>query len=176
MEGFKVKSLHTEAMQKAELEAMLGDGRITLTLGLLERLYLAKSPYVLGGAVEDGDLQVAMGIIPHKRMDAVRFHLQLIDALATAFRAFEIIVPEPEKEDGRKSIVETFSPEWLADIINLACSAMPSLTYRQVLWEMPLAMTLHLSVAKGRENGMVTERPADIKSALEAMKKGVNQA
>lgn len=172
MEEFKVESLHTESMVNAELLAMLGSCPIDLTLGTLERLYLLKSPYVLGGNVTNNDLDIARSIVPHdKGMKSMDFHAGLVDALATAFRAFEIIVPDNTPDNGRKSNIDMFSPEWLADMINMVCAAMPSLTYRQVLWEMPLALVMHLAVSTARKHGQVTERPADIKSALAMMKK-----
>ena len=168
---FQVGSLHSEADIQNETKAMLGDGEITLTLGLLMRLHLVKSPYITGGQITDSDLDIARAIVPSRRLGPLEFHEALLKELATAWRAYEIISPTQElRPQGRQSQVDLFSPEWLADTINMACAAMPSLTYRQILWEVPLAMVLHLAISTDRRNGVITERPADIMAALKKMK------
>lgn len=169
---FQVGSLHSEADIANETKAMLGDGDITLTLGLLMRLHLAKSPYITGGQITDSDLDIARAIVPSRRLGPLEFHEALLKELATAWRAYGIISPSQELPTprGRQSQVDLFSPEWLADTINMACAAMPSLTYRQILWEVPLTMVLHLAISTARRNGTITERPADIMAALKKMK------
>ena len=165
----EVQGLHTNEMLKAEVRSMLGAGELNLTLGMLESLWVIGSPYVSLEAttVEPEDVERAYELIPHGEMSAIEFHEALTKALDTAWRAFEIIVPDPlEKQTGRTSEIEIFSPEWFADTISQACHAMPSLTYRQILWEIPLALTLHLAVSTARRNGMITERPKGIEDAL----------
>jgi len=173
MEDFiEVRKLHSEEMVSEELRDMLGAGSLTVTLGMVESLWLLDSPYIKGGKVEEADLLKAMEIIPHGDMEPLKFHDALIQSLDTAFRAYEIIVPEKkdDKDKGKTSEIETFSPEWLADTISTACSAMPSLTYKQILWEVPVAMVFHLAVSTARKNGCITRRPDDIHEAVRLLK------
>jgi len=155
-----------------ELKGMLGAGGLTLTLGMVESLWMLESPYIKGGKVEEQDLARALELIPHGEMTPIEFHEALIKELETAFRAYEIIVPDRDekKNDGKTSEIDTFSPEWLADTISSACSAMPSLTYRQVLWEVPVVMVFHLAVSTARRNGCITRRPDDLKEAVRLLR------
>lgn len=156
---------------RGELEQMIHGGDVSLTLGTLMQLVLVRSPYVLGGELSRADLDCAYRLIPHGRLNKRQFHDQLVKDLATAWRAYDIISPNQDnRPSGRESQVDLFSPEWLADTIAMACQAMPSLTYEQILWEIPLAMTLHLAVSTARRQGTITERPADIGAALEKLK------
>ena len=168
---FDVKKLHSEGMVKAELRDMLGAGSLNVTLGMVESLWLLDSPYIVGGKVEEEDLFKAMELVPHGGMEPLAFHEALIGSLETAFRAYEIIVPDKDaKNDDKGSEIDTFSPEWLADTVSSACNAMPSLTYRQILWEVPVAMVFHLAISTARRNGCTTRRPDDMKEALRLLR------
>lgn len=167
----QVGSLHTEDMIKAELKQMLLGGESGLTLGMLMLLAMENSPYVYGGVLTEGDLAYAYAL-SDRHLSKEKFHEALVADLEAAWRAFEIIAPDPElRQKGKSSKVEMFSPEWLADTVGSICQSMPSLTYREVLWELPLAMATHLAMATSRRNGTLTERPADIRGALEQMRK-----
>ena len=167
----KVGSLHSDEDIWDELYQMLRGAKSGLTLGMLMTLAMNKSPYVLGGVLSDDDIRYAYSLSDGK-LKAEDFHSALVNDLNAAWRALEIIVPsnEPVKENGRKSQVDMFSPEWLADTISAACASVPSMTLNQVLWEVPLAMTLHLVVSNSRRHGAITERPPDIKGALKQFK------
>lgn len=165
-----VNSLHTDEMVKAEMRSMLGAARIRLTLGALESLWLLDSPYIIGGEVTPEALAMAMEIVKHDDIEPLEFHKLLVEELEAAFRAYEIIQPDDKPDTGKHSSIEKFGPEWLADTISQASRAMPSLTYHQVLYEVPLAMVLHLVVANARYNGAITERPNDITDALRQLR------
>lgn len=172
-EEIKVESLHTKAMIKQEMRDCLGDGKIFLTLGGLERLWLVDSPYLVGGELSEEALLQAMHIVRHVTdISPDEFHNELSTAIDTAFRAFELLKPEDEKEDEDNQ--DPFSPEWMADVMGLACQSMPSITYDEILHVMPLAMTLHLAVATARRNGAETQRPIDYKAALRKMRERTN--
>lgn len=167
-----VNKLHSDAMLESELRAMLGTGEIKLTLGGLMGLVLVKSPYVFGGKVDENSLLQAYTLIAHGDLDAVQFHNALQDELDTAFRVFELLVPDddPTAKKGKTSEMETFSPEWFADIMSHACQAMPSLSYDQILGQIPLTMIFHLNLSTARRNGAITRRPDNIKEALNILK------
>lgn len=169
---FTIGSRHSEKDIEAESRAMLGRGVLPLTLGRLMLLHLEHSPYVRGGEVTDYDVGIAASIVPRpRRMKDDAFHDALCGEIATAWRAMEIVSPQQDAHGGgRQSKVDLFSPEWLSDTIGMACAAMPSLTMRQVLWEAPLALVLHLAISTARRNGTITERPADIMAALQQLK------
>lgn len=168
----EVRKLHSEEMIGDELKDMLGVGRLTLTLGMVESLWLVESPYIKGGKVEEQDLAKALELIPHGEMEPLEFHEALVQALETAFRAYEIIVPDDkdDKNQGKVSEIDTFYPEWLADTISSACSAMPSLTYHQIMWEVPVVLVFHLAVSTARRNGCITRRPDDLKEAVRLLR------
>lgn len=169
---FETRYLHGEEQIASELKAMIGASDLKITLGTIAGLKLLESPYLSGGEISLAQILEAYGIIEHGGMSVEDFHIALQGALDDAFRVFETIVPEkkPEK-DHKESKIGLFSPEWFADMIASACGAMPSLTYKQVLYEIPLAMTTHLVVAYARKNGAITERPVDIKDALAQLRK-----
>ena len=171
-EKIKVDSLHSEAMIKQEMRDCLGDGKIFLTLGSLERLWLVDSPFVIGGDLTAEAMQQAWEIVPHiSDMALDEFCEGLSTAIETAFRAFELLQPEKEEKPDTQDV---FSPEWMADVMGLACQSMPSITYDEILHVMPLAMTLHLAVATARRNGAETQRPIDYKAAIKAMRERNN--
>lgn len=171
-EKITVKKLHTEAMVKQEMKEMLGAVEFKLTLGMVEGLWLIDSPYILGGDVTKDALERAMTVCNAKEdTDPLVFHKTLLTAIETAIRPYELIVPDPPKEeDGKKSEITIFSPEWLADTVSVACQAMPSLTVREILWEIPMTLVTHLAVSTARRNGAITRRPDDVKEALRIFK------
>lgn len=162
----------------AEIRSMLMCGGLRLTLGQLEQLFLIRSPYVGEGvsALTADDVSAARSILGEKdsELSDVEFSERLVSELDTAFRAYEIIVPDAEAHGGRVSDIRVFSPEWLADTISQACAAMPSLTYGQVLWEMPLTLVLHLAVSTARRNGVITERRLGVEDALKQLRERRN--
>lgn len=173
MTDIVVNKLHTDEMVKSEVRDMLGAGEILLTLGMVEGLWLVDSPYVKGGNVTETDIEAAMKICCVENMEPLAFHKALAAAIDTACRPYEIIVPDPMQKDGgggKHSEVPTFSPEWFADQISMACQAMPSLTMQQILWETPFVFVTHLAVSTARRHGAITRRPDDIKAALEILK------
>jgi len=172
MDEIVVNKLHTDEMVKAEVMDMLGAGKILLTLGMVEGLWLVDSPYVKGGVVKPEDVDRAMEVCcVDKGKDPLEFHKSLVEAIDTACRPYEIIVPDPmQKDDGKQSEVPMFSPEWVADTISMACQAMPSLTLNQILWETPFVFVTHLAVSTARKHGSQTRRPDDIKSAIAQLK------
>ena len=159
---------HTDDMVKAEVLAMLGADDFRLTLGAIETLWLIDSPYTSlePCEVKPEDVIKAYKAINHGKLEPMEFHAALVSALETAWRAYEIVAPDPTARTGRRSEIRLFAPEWLADTMSQACAAMPSLTYNQVLWEMPLTLVLHLAVSTARRNGAITERPKGVEDAL----------
>lgn len=169
-EQIEVNNLHTDEMVQNELKSMLGVGKVHLTLGALASLAILKSPYLYGGTATEQNLIDAYELVKHDEIDIAEFHTVLQDEIDTAFRAFEILVPDPKADSVKTSEIETFSPEWFADVISQACQSMPSLTYSQILYQIPLTMILHLAVSTARRNGALTERPHDVKEALKQLK------
>jgi hypothetical protein len=170
MDEITVEKLHTTEMVKSEVRDMLCAGEILLTLGMVEGLWLVDSPYVKGGNVTETDIESAMKICCVENMEPLAFHKALSAAIDTACRPYEIIVPEKDDGGGKHSEVPTFSPEWFADQISMACQAMPSLTMQQILWETPFVFVTHLAVSTARRHGAITRRPDDIKAALKILK------
>lgn len=172
MSEIVVNKLHTTEMIKAEVMDMLGAGKLLLTLGMVEGLWLVDSPYVKGGVVKPEDVDRAMEVCcVDKEKNALEFHVELTEAIETACRPYEIIVPDPtQKDDGKQSEVPMFSPEWVADTISMACQAMPSLTLNQILWETPFVFVTHLAVSTARKHGSQTRRPDDVKEAIRQLK------
>lgn len=168
-----VEKLHTDSMITHELECMLGTSEIKLTLGDLMSLVIVHSPYIYGGKMGEEDLVKAFSLVDHGSLDIMAFHNELQKELDTAFRIFEILVPDDDplqKKGGKKSEILDWSPEWFADIISQACNSMPSLTYNQILYEIPLVTVFHLVMSTARRNGAITERPNDIGSAIAQFK------
>lgn len=170
-EKITVEKTHTDEMIADELKAMLGAGKVRITLGGLASLVVMKSPYVYGGKVTEKELEAAYRLIGHGNLGPMEFHEALQEELETAFRVFETIVPDDKPGNQSKtSEIGLYSPEWFADIISQTCQSMPSLTYRQLMDEIPLAMVFHLSVSACRRNGALTRRPDDVKEALKKFK------
>ena len=165
-EKITVSKTHTDDMVRDELLAMMGVGRLHVTMGALASLVALRSPYVFGGEVSDSDLDAAMGVVPHGNLGRMEFHEAIQDALDTAFRVFETIVPDAKQSPGKTSEIECYSPEWFADMISQACQSMPSLTYKQIMDETPLTMVFHLAISTARKNGAITARPNDMKEAI----------
>ena len=172
---FEVPSKHTAEMVEGELDAMLGAGRMKLCLGHVMRLARMHSPYIFGGHVDETALAMAMSLWPHDAghvPDPVKFHQDLVWELDAAFRPMELYDKTKNKDSGgEKSDVRPFSPEWMADVMCSACHAMPSLGYREILWETPLCLVMHLRLAESRANGAVTARPMDYKAAFAMMRR-----
>lgn len=166
-EKIQVNKLHSDEMVCDELKAMLGVGKVHLTLGALASLAILKSPYLYGGKVGEEQLVEAYELVKHDdNLEPIEFHEELQKEIDTAWRAFEILVPDNEMKPQKTSEIETFSPEWFADVISQACQSMPSLTYGQILHQIPLTMILHLAVSTARRNGTLTVRPNDVHEAL----------
>lgn len=167
-EKITVAKTHTDEMVRDELKAMLGVGQVHLTLGALASLVVLHSPYIYGGKVTEEALADAYGVVPHGNLGMLEFHEALQEALDTAFRAFELIVPDAttDNKPSKTSEIEIYSPEWFSDVISQACHAMPSLTYRQLMDETPLTLVFHLAVSTARRNGAITSRPNDVKEAI----------
>lgn len=166
-EKIEVQLVHTDEMMADELRAMLGMGRVRLTLGAFAALSLAGSPYVHGGAVTEEALETAMSLVDHDEMSPLEFHDALQRELDAAFRVFETIQPDPQDAPpGRTSEIIAFSPEWFSDLISSACQSMPSITYDQAWNEIPMAMICHLAVSTDRRSGAVTARAGNVKDAL----------
>lgn len=168
-EKFVIEKLHSTEQVKTELRDALGAGKLKVTIGMLESLWLLDSPYLQGGKVEPKDLEVAMEIIPHGDMNPVAFHSALVDTIKTAWRIWEIVVPD-NNGGGKESEYEVFYPEWVTDVISQACRAVPSLTLKEALWEVPIAMLFHLGTSASRRNGAITRRPDDMKAAISRIK------
>ena len=166
-EKITVEKTHTDDMVREELLAMLGVGSVNLTLGSLAWLVALHSPYIFGGKVTEEAIVGAYGVVSHGDLDMLNFHEALQEALDTAFRAFELIVPDAtDSKPSKSSEIEVYSPEWFADVISQACQAMPSLTYKQIMDETPLTMVFHLAISTARKNGAITARPNDMKEAI----------
>ena len=172
-----VEKLHSDSMINHELELMLGLGEIKLTLGGLMSLAIVHSPYLYGGSMDEESLAKAYTLIEHGDMDIMKFHTELQNELDSAFRVFEIIVPDddPTAKKGKTSEIGDWSPEWFSDIISQACQSMPSLTYHQILNDMPLVAVFHLAVSTARRNGARTERPNDVRDAIKQLKEMRNK-
>lgn len=169
-EKITVQKTHTDEMIRDELLAMIGVGRVHLTIGSLAALASLDSPYIRGGSVSEDQLDKAYSVVSHGELDRMAFHEELQRELDTAFRVFETILPDPKRSSEKGSEIATFSPEWFADMISQACQSMPSLTYRQLMDEIPLAMVFHLAVSSFRRNGATTGRPNDVGEALRQFK------
>ena len=83
------------------------------------------------------------------------------EAVSTALRALETIVPEPgSSQKLTRDADDSIGPEWLADLYAAASRAAPGIPWREFL-DMPLAAAAH------RANGGRTERPMDWEGVLE---------
>ena len=172
---FEVPCKHTGEMIESEIDSMLGACRVRLCLGHLMQLARMHSPYVYGGHVDEMALSMAMSLWPFdegREPDPVKFHEDLVAELDAAFRPLELYDKAKNKdlEKGEKSDIRPFSPEWMADIMRSAAQAIPSLGYREILWELPLVAVMHLGVAESRANGAITSRPMDYKAAFAKLK------
>ena len=168
-DSIHVESLHTPEMIRAELSAML-ERRPAITPRRLARLWLANSPFVLGGPVTEQALSAARGILGRELPAAT-----IEEAVATSLRALETIVPESgtsrklTRDDG-----DSIGPEWLADLYAAVSRAAPGIPWREFL-DMPLAAATHLAAAAHRANGGGTERPVDWEGVLAGLEGQVAQ-
>ena len=95
------------------------------------------------------------------------------EAVSTALRALETIVPEPGASqkltrDADDSNGDSIGPEWLADLYAAVSRAAPGIPWREFL-DMPLAAATHLAASAHRANGGRTERPVDWEAAMEML-------
>ena len=159
-DSIHVESLHTPEMIRAELSAML-ERRPAITPRRLARLWLANSPFVLGGPVTERALSAARGILGRELPAAA-----IEEAVSTALRALETIVPEPgASQKLTRDADDSIGPEWLADLYAAVSRAAPGIPWREFL-DMPLAAASHLAAAAHRANGGRTERPVDWEGVL----------
>ena len=158
-------------MIRAEVDAMMGNGLIKLTLADIMLLAEAQSPYIYGGDITADDIELAKRITGHTEMHDADFHTVMLAELDAAFRPLELLEPSKDDGNGKKSRIEPFSPEWMADILRASCQAMPSLTIDQAMHDAPMCLLMHLVLAEARAQGATTRRPPDIKAALEQYKK-----
>ena len=154
---------------EAELRICLDSGA-KLTLGRLLQLKLKQSPFLDGGRLTPEALAEAISIMGGG--EAVDVCSHLTEQIAAAWRVMEIYPPDGEKS---KSRYDAYSPEWMCDLIALAAEALPSLTYHQALWEIPLVALLHLGAAAHRKNGGATRRP-DNDNEVFRMLQSINQS
>ena len=158
-----VPCLHSPEMIRAELEAML-ERRPAVTPRVLARLWLAGSPFVLGGTPTARAEAQAQEIIG-RRLPA----RAIVREIETALRALETIVPDANA--GQKLTeddTDALGPEWLADLYTAVSRAAPGIPWREFL-NMPLAAATHLAAAAHRANGGKTERPMDWSGVFEKL-------
>lgn len=166
-----VEKTHTDEMLKGEIKSMLKQSDVLLTLGSIMRLFLLDSPYLKGGSIDESDLVKAYDVVKHKdEMPYKEFHFALLQEIESAWRVYEIVVPDEEKKAKIVSEIALFSPEWAADLIAGASRALPSMTYDDILFNVPFITLVHLSISSGRYNGVITRRPDDTKEALRQLK------
>ena len=125
-DSIHVESLHTPEMVRAELSAML-ERRPAITPRRLARLWLANSPFVLGGPVTERALSAARRVLGRELPAAA-----IEEAVSTALRALETIVPEPGASqkltrDADDSNGDSIGPEWLADLYAAVSRAAPGI-------------------------------------------------
>lgn len=155
-----VPCLHSPEMIRAELSAML-ERRPAVTPRSFLRLWLANSPFVVGGQVTARSEAQAQDILG-KRLPAQT----IVREIETALRALETIIPNAK--DGQKLAEDggaALGPEWLADLYTSVSRAAPGIPWRDFL-NMPLAAATHLAAAAHRANGGKTERPMDWDAAM----------
>ena len=158
--SIRVRCLHSREMVRAELAAML-EPQPAVTPAALARLWLADSPFVLGGEITGRQLQEAQAIVGHP------WDIRRIEAeVATAIRALETIVPGASSRRLSEEGGDAFGPEWLADLYAAVARAAPGIAWREFL-AMPMAAAAHLACAAHRAAGGRTERPMDWQAALE---------
>ena len=169
---------HDEAGEerlRRETVSMLGASRVRLTLGALVELYLIGSPYVFGGEVADNDIAAAMDSCypddgePMPKMPREEFHRELEGEIARAMDAYNIL-DESETPPRRTSDIPICSPEGACDIVGMATQSLPSLTWEDALWHMPLIALVHLGLATARRNGGTTRRDLGAADAIEQLK------
>ena len=160
-----------EARIRREVESCLGFSRVRLTLGAVMELSLLQSPYILGGEVTDNDICAAMDSCypnedePMPRMPREEFHREFEGEIARAFGAYKLL-DDTGLPKGRESDTPVCSPEWACDIIGMATQSLPSLTWEDALWHMPLIALVHLGLATARRNGAITRRDLGADAAI----------
>ena len=154
-----------------ERRECMGLASIRLTLGAVMLLADCNSPYIYGGTATNADIERAKALLDARSMDNAEFNAALQQAIDTAFNIYNIIEADNNERPTRRSDIKFASPEWLTDIIAGASQACPAITLHDFLWEVPLALTLHLQLATARRNGTITSRDDGIKEAIAEMKK-----
>lgn len=153
MEVIHTKSLHTPEQIRRELASMLSDAG--LTLGQFCVL-------VHCGALEDAT--EASRILGREiTLDELKQELEAIH------RVNEIVQTDESLPVARTSDIEPLSPEWLADVVCGAARALPSITWDDALWKMPMVRLLHIRLSGYRSAGGITARPDDKSEALAAL-------
>lgn len=163
---------HDEAGEERlrdETISMLNFSPLKLTLGALMELHLCDSPYVRDGEVTARDIAVAKDIVEGKGLRDEDFHAELDAEIARAMEAYNIL-DESENPPRRTSDIPICSPEWACDIIGMATQSLPSLTWEDALWHMPLVALVHLGLATARRNGGTTRRDLGAADAIEQLK------
>ena len=132
----------------------------------------SKSPYIYGGTVDGAAIATAQRLLDREDLEPLTFHEALLKSLDTAFGVYKIAEDDGDKNaTGRKSKIEFGSPEWMTDIIGMATQSLPSLTLDEILWKVPFALLIHLQLATGRRNGLITSRDGGILEAIAELKK-----
>lgn len=167
----KIEVTSEDTNIRDELRACLGVNTLTLTLGGVLLLVESKSPYIYGGKVESTDIATAQRLLDCDSLEPFAFHEALLKSLDVAFGVYAIAEDDDTQSTGRKSKIEFGSPEWATDIIAMATQSLPSLTLDEILWTVPFALLIHLQLATGRRNGLITSRDGGIKEALAELKK-----
>lgn len=169
MEEVESKQLHTPGMIDDEILSMLGKTRLKVALAHVVLLARLDSPFLTGDEVSIDDYSTALEILDVD--DYEDFGIDLVYELNTAFRVYDIILPPMEKDAiHNRTQIAYWSPEWVAQVVSMACCACPSLTLDDVLWHLPMTMTLHLMASTIRRNGGETRRPEDMADALKALR------
>ena len=159
----EVKCAHTPDMLREELRAMLAMDGWSLTAGGLAALEAAGSPLAAGrhaDAAQVAEARRLMGV-PDGMADARFLDILARDARA-ASRAQSLLMQGSADENGeREPDAVRYTPEWLADVMAAASAACPAMSWRELLWTLPLAAAIHLAGAAARRAGRRTPRPLD---------------
>ena len=168
-EIFDIPSAHTKQMIDDEVAVCLGGLKKSckLTLSLFMKMVARRPELGMDGILTDDDIAFAGSIFRMERkLDTVRETLtRQMDA---TWRAFEII--QSRNGTGETSEIPPFGPEWMTDILAGAAEAVPSLSVREMLDELPMALLIHLVAAAHRKNGGITRRPDDQAAIAETLR------
>lgn len=160
-EIFDIPSAHTKQMIDDEVAVCLGGLKKSckLTLSLFMKMVANRPELGMDGILTDDDIAFVGSVFRMERkLDTVRE--MLTRQMDATWRAFEIIV-QAKHSSGETSEIPPFGPEWMTDILAGAAEAIPSLSVREMLDELPMALLIHLVAAAHRKNGGITRRPDD---------------